>query len=81
MALNIDFAFEGFRVIRARPQLIPIWGLVLLVFYAGFFYLMATMMGPGVHRPAKPERRRRRGDQSGRCHGNLSAHHCRCTAS
>ncbi len=46
MALNIDFAFEGFRVIRARPQLIPIWGLVLLVFYAGFFYMMATMMGP-----------------------------------
>ncbi|MGZ3297961.1 MAG: hypothetical protein ACXU8O_03005 [Asticcacaulis sp.] len=44
--LSLDFAFEGFRVIRARPLLVPIWGVVLLAFYAGVFYLMASTMGP-----------------------------------
>ncbi|MBW8881399.1 MAG: hypothetical protein JF615_08260 [Asticcacaulis sp.] len=29
--LSIDFAFEGFRIIRQRPGLILAWGLVLLI--------------------------------------------------
>lgn len=36
MALTIDFAFEGFRVIREKPRLILIWGLARLVL-AGLF--------------------------------------------
>lgn len=31
MALDIDFAFEGFRILKRKPLLIPIWGLVFLL--------------------------------------------------
>ncbi len=31
MPLSLDFAFEGFRIIREKPKLILFWGLVLLI--------------------------------------------------
>jgi len=46
--LSVDFAFEGFRIIRAKPQLIPVWGIVLLAFYAGLFYLFGTTVMPAI---------------------------------
>lgn len=48
MALDTNFAFEGFRVIKAKPMLIPIWGTVLLIFYAALFYVMFSMMMPAM---------------------------------
>ena len=31
MALSLDFAFEGFRIVRERPRLLLFWGFVTLV--------------------------------------------------
>jgi hypothetical protein len=46
MKLSIDFAFEGFRIIRHRPVVIPIWGTFLLIsnglIMALFFYMAWT---------------------------------------
>ena len=40
--LSVDFAFEGFRLIRAKPMVLAIWGVVLLIinggFLVGFYY-------------------------------------------
>jgi hypothetical protein len=44
MKLSVDFAFEGFRIIRHRPGVIPIWGLFLLIGFGlayGLFFGMA----------------------------------------
>ncbi|ESQ91726.1 hypothetical protein ABAC460_05140 [Asticcacaulis sp. AC460] len=46
--LNIDFAFEGFRIVREKPLLIVFWGIVLLVGNAlglGLFFYLAW---PGI---------------------------------
>jgi len=29
--LNVDFAFEGFRIVRERPQVVLCWGLLMLI--------------------------------------------------
>lgn len=44
MKLSLDFAFEGFRIIRHRPLVIPIWGVFLLIGFGlayGLFFSMA----------------------------------------
>lgn len=46
MPLSMDFAFEGFRIIRERPKLIPFWGLVLLIGNGIITFLMVAIAGP-----------------------------------
>jgi len=44
MKLSVDFAFEGFRIIRQRPLLILVWGLFLVIGMGlgyGLFFAMA----------------------------------------
>ena len=43
MALSLDFAFEGFRVIRQKPKLILFWGLALIIINIGMMVLMQTV--------------------------------------
>lgn len=49
MALPLDFAFEGFRLIRARPRLLVLWGIVGL-----FGYGLASMMFVATAGPLQP---------------------------
>ncbi len=59
MGLQLDFAFEGFRLIRARPKLIALWGIVTLFGYGiATLVLVATagpvlpvLSGAGAHPP------------------------------
>ncbi|MDC7684294.1 hypothetical protein PQU92_13475 [Asticcacaulis sp. BYS171W] len=46
MALSVDFAFEGFRIIRERPILIAWWGAVLLVGVVLSTALLMSVAGP-----------------------------------
>lgn len=46
MALSIDFAFEGFRIIRERPVLIAWWGAVLLIGVFASSALIMSVAGP-----------------------------------
>lgn len=46
MALSVDFAFEGFRIIRERPSLIGWWGAVLLVALILSTALLMSVAGP-----------------------------------
>lgn len=46
MDQNIDFAFEGFRVIRQKPILVLFWGLVSLALSGLMQWVMVAMMGP-----------------------------------
>ncbi|EGF90326.1 putative membrane protein [Asticcacaulis biprosthecium C19] len=46
--LNIDFAFEGFRIIRERPWLIPVWGVVLLIFSFASTAALIQFAGPAL---------------------------------
>ena len=46
MDQNIDFAFEGFRIIRQKPILILFWGVVSLVLSGFMQWIMVTMLGP-----------------------------------
>jgi len=49
MALPLDFAFEGFRLIRERPRLVLLWGIVSL-----FGYGLASMMFVATAGPLQP---------------------------
>ena len=46
MDKNIDFAFEGFRVIRHRPVLILYWGVVSVILSCAVQWVMVSMFGP-----------------------------------
>ena len=46
MEQNIDFAFEGFRIIRRQPVLIVFWGVLSLVLSGLMQWLMIGMMAP-----------------------------------
>jgi hypothetical protein len=46
MALNTDFAFEGFRLIRQRPVLLIYWGLFYLIMSLATTVIMVAMAGP-----------------------------------
>lgn len=49
MKLSIDFAFEGFRIVRQRPQIILFWGLFLaLGMVLGFGAFIGLAAGPFV---------------------------------
>ena len=49
MALPLDFAFEGFRLIRGRPRLLALWGI------AGLFgYGLASVMFVATFGPLQP---------------------------
>jgi hypothetical protein len=49
MALPLDFAFEGFRLIRARPRLLALWGIATL-----FGYGLAAVMFVATFGPLQP---------------------------
>lgn len=59
MGLPLDFALEGFRLIRARPRLITLWGVVTLFGYGLAFVMFVATAGPvqpilagaGMHPP------------------------------
>ncbi len=50
MKLSIDFAFEGFRIVRQRPFVILLWGFVLLIGmvlgYGSFFAMAGSQLLP-----------------------------------
>jgi hypothetical protein len=46
MALNTDFAFEGFRIIRERPQLVIYWTLLSLLKFGGGMLILSALAGP-----------------------------------
>ncbi len=48
MNLSIDFAFEGFRIIRQRPWLILFWGVILLIGNAAVITTLISMAGPAL---------------------------------
>ena len=48
MNLSIDFAFEGFRIIRQRPWLILFWGVLLLVGNGAVMLVLINMAGPAL---------------------------------
>lgn len=48
MKLNIDFAFEGFRIIRQKPSLILFWGAVLLFINLISTAALITFAGPSM---------------------------------
>jgi len=48
MKLSVDFAFEGFRIIRQRPQVILFWGIVSLIVYAANAAILYTIAGTAV---------------------------------
>ena len=50
MPLSLDFAFEGFRIIREKPKLILFWGLVLLIGGVLSEILMVAIAGPDMDR-------------------------------
>ncbi len=46
--LPIDFAFEGFRIIRQSPAVIPFWGVVALAGYLANTAIMQAMAGTAL---------------------------------
>ena len=48
MALSLDFAFEGFRLIHERPRLLWLWGAVALIGNGLAAVLFVGMAGPVV---------------------------------
>ena len=46
MALPLDFALEGFRILRARPKLIAFWGAVSLFGYGVCVLIAVAIIGP-----------------------------------
>ena len=41
--LSIDFAFEGFRMVRDKPWLLPVWGLAIVGLSIVFMIIMVAM--------------------------------------
>ena len=52
MPLSLDFAFEGFRIVREKPKLVLFWGLVLLVGNGAAELLLTALAGPTLERMA-----------------------------
>ena len=50
MPLSLDFAFEGFRIIREKPKLILFWGVVLLIGGGLAQLLLVAIAGPDYER-------------------------------
>jgi len=50
MPLSLDFAFEGFRIIREKPKLVAFWGLALLISGGLMQLLMVAIAGPDLDR-------------------------------
>ncbi len=50
MPLSLDFAFEGFRIIREKPKLVAFWGLVLLIAGGLTQVLWVAIAGPDMER-------------------------------
>jgi len=48
MKLNVDFAFEGFRIVRERPQVVLCWGLVMLIGNGLAMYAFMQIAGDAV---------------------------------
>ncbi len=48
MKLSIDFAFEGFRIVRQNPMVILAWGIVSLIVNGIAFYTLIAMAGPAL---------------------------------
>ena len=46
MGLQLDFAFEGFRLIRARPKRVVLWGIVTLFGYGLAALVLVAIAGP-----------------------------------
>lgn len=46
MPLPLDFALEGFRILRARPKLIAFWGVVSLFGYGLCVLILVALLGP-----------------------------------
>ncbi len=46
MPLSLDFAFEGFRIIREKPKLVLFWGIVLLIGGGLAQLLFVAIAGP-----------------------------------
>ena len=45
MKLSLDFAFEGFRIVRHRPSVVLFWGIVMLVGNALAILLLQSLSG------------------------------------
>ncbi len=48
MKLSLDFAFEGFRIVRQRPTVLLFWGLLSLIFGGIAMYLTISAGGPSL---------------------------------
>lgn len=48
MKLSVDFAFEGFRIIRQRPQVILFWGVVALLTYTLNLFILQAVAGTAL---------------------------------
>jgi hypothetical protein len=48
MNLSLDFAFEGFRLIRQKPRLILFWGLLTLIGNSLIAIITTIMAGPAL---------------------------------
>ncbi|HVZ29697.1 MAG TPA: hypothetical protein VG839_04845 [Asticcacaulis sp.] len=46
MKLSIDFAFEGFRIVRQKPQVVLAWGVISLIGNGLALYALMAMAGP-----------------------------------
>lgn len=45
---SLDFAFEGFRIIRSKPHVVLAWGLLLLIGNSLALYALTSMAGPAL---------------------------------
>ncbi len=48
MKLSLDFAFEGFRIIRQRPMVILYWGILALIGNSITMYTFEALAGPAL---------------------------------
>ena len=46
---SLNFAFEGFRIIRQKPAAVLAWGLILLIGNGLGLYVIASMAGGALH--------------------------------
>lgn len=50
MPLSLDFAFEGFRILKARPRLVAWWGVITLIGGGLAQALAIVLSGPAIER-------------------------------
>ena len=48
MKLSLDFAFEGFRIVRQKPSVLLFWGVLSLIFGGMAMYLSVSAGAPGI---------------------------------